>query len=328
MRYPTIVFLEPSYLESAKEFLDHLLTLGYSASHAHNRTRQVKQFLQAMEVQGITELAGIGLSHILRYYEYLRQRPNRNSTGATLRLSSVHDHMYSLDLFFTVLQSKGLLEIHPMGALHLAFKKEQIAERAVLTQEEVQLLYSHCETLQERVILALGYGCGLRVSELVACNIEDISLREGILIVPRGKGNKRRVVPLSKGVVSDLSQYFYRIRMYQESEDQKAFMLHSMGNRMQEDTYNKHLKNIIQRTKSSSILAKRITMHNLRHSIATHLIEQQMPLEQVRMFLGHSQIETTEVYTHISGKQLKEIIYGNTENLSGKTLQQDSYRRL
>ena len=268
-----------------------------------------------MELEGMQEVTAIRASHIKEHYSHLQVRPNKNKLG-TLRTATVHQHMHSVELFFTVLQSKGEIPVHPYSGIQGTCKAEQPAERAVLTQGEIKVLYKCCETLQERTILALAYGCGLRVSELVQCNTDDVKLKEGILIVPRGKGNKRRVIPLSRGVVKDLSAYFYQMRIFEESKDYKSFMLNSRGNRMQENTYNKHLKNMIERTNNKSIAGKRISMHSLRHSIATHLIEEQMPLEQVRLFLGHSQIETTEVYTHISEKQLKEMIHGNTEKLS------------
>ncbi len=162
----------------------------------------------------------------------------------------------------------------------------------------------------------MAYGCGLRATELQNCNIEDIKLREKILIVPKGKGNKRRVIPMSNGVVKDLSNYYYNEREaltqgrdYKlNASNQNAFMLHSRGGRMMDDTYNKHLKILIERTENETIKEKQITIHCLRHSIATHLLEQGIAVEQVRIFLGHSQLETTQIYTHISKQQLKELI--------------------
>jgi site-specific recombinase XerD len=114
-------------------------------------------------------------------------------------------------------------------------------------------------------------------------------------------------------VVNDLADYYYnerdeltKGRDYKPGEN--AFMLHSRGGRMRKHTYNKYLKAIIERTGNEAIKEKQITIHSLRHSIATHLLEQGIAVEQVRMFLGHSQLETTQIYTHISKEQLKELI--------------------
>ncbi|QYH39521.1 tyrosine-type recombinase/integrase [Algoriphagus sp. NBT04N3] len=118
---------------------------------------------------------------------------------------------------------------------------------------------------------------------------------------------------LSNGVVNDLANYFYNERdELTKGRDyklnQNSFMLHSRGGRMRTHTYNKYLKAIIERTGNEAIKEKQITIHSLRHSIATHLLEQGIAVEQVRMFLGHSQLETTQIYTHISKEQLKELI--------------------
>jgi len=113
---------------------------------------------------------------------------------------------------------------------------------------------------------------------------------------------------MSKTVMKDVSNYFYKERLQQESKDPKAFIIHSKARRMQKGTYNKILRKLIDRTENENIKMKQISIHNLRHSIATHLIEQGVPLERVREFLGHSQLETTEIYTHISQLQLQKLI--------------------
>lgn len=306
----SIILVNTSYQKKAKEFLDHLLMLGHSEHGAGTKHRYVQDFLHYAESNAIQEIKLITASLINDFYNYTTQRPNKK-TGEELSLKTSWHYMRSIELFFMMLQSAGEVEINPTATLKFPYPVYTGEERTALTQEEVKLLYHHCNSYQERAILSLAYGCGLRVGELVSCNIEDIKLREGLLIVPAGKFNKRRVVPMSKGVIEDVSNYFYHDRIYTEAKDIKAYMLHSKGGRMQKDTYNKYLKRIIQRTGSQSIIEKDITIHNLRHSIATHLLEEKMPLEQVRMFLGHSQLETTEIYTHISEVQLKELINAN-----------------
>jgi integrase/recombinase XerD len=206
-----------------------------------------------------------------------------------------------------MLQNTGKATANPANTIRINYPKTE-SPRTALTQAEIQEIYRHTKTLQERAILALAYGCGLRVSELVQCNIEDIRLREHILIVPKGKGNKSRTIPMSKTIVKDLSNYFFKVRLQQESKDHRAFILHSRLRRMQKGTYNKILQKLIERTKNQAIKAKQISIHNLRHSIATHLIEQGIPVEKVREFLGHSLLESTEIYTHISQLQLKALI--------------------
>jgi integrase/recombinase XerD len=293
----SIIVVNQTYQERAKEFLDHLLMLGHSSHGAKCKTRFLKEFLHFCEVNGIQELQAITAPTINDYYAYIVERPNK-ITGEKLSLKTAYNHTRSIELFFIMLQTKGESFINPTSTLTFPYPSETEQTRNVLTQEEIKELYNHCKDFLEKAILSLAYGCGLRVSEMVQCNIDDIKLRENILIVPAGKFNKRRVIPMSTGVVKDLENYFYQVRIQQEPKDYKAFMLHVKGGRIRKWTFNKYLKKIIERTQNKTIIEKNITIHNLRHSIATHLLENKIPLEQVRMFLGHNQLETTEVYTH------------------------------
>jgi integrase/recombinase XerD len=118
---------------------------------------------------------------------------------------------------------------------------------------------------------------------------------------------------MSNGVIKDISNYYYNEReALTEGRDyvknSSAFMLHSRGGRMQKDTYNKILKLLIDTTENQELKEKNITIHNLRHSIASHLLEQGIAVEQVRIFLGHQQLETTQIYTHINQNQLNKLI--------------------
>lgn len=309
-RPASIVLINPLYQEQARTFSNHLTLLGHSSKGAATKTRYLKEFFSQIEKNGVQEPSGITAAHLTDYYSWLTVRPNKK-TGGVLDLKTCHHHMRSVELFFIMLQSKGELEVNPTATLKFPYPVQTENQRNVLSQAEIKELYQHCKSYQERAILSLAYGCGLRVSELVAVNIEDIKLRESILIVPSGKFAKRRVVPLSAGVIKELSDYFYQVRIQAETTEARAFILHTKAGRMKKYTYNKILKRIIDRTTNKTIKEKEITIHNLRHSIATHLIEQKMPLEQVRMFLGHSQLETTEVYTHISQSQLKELMNEN-----------------
>lgn len=320
-RPSNIIVVSEEYRKLAEQFFTYQKRLGYTARSNKARFNYLNEFLEWLERQGLLDIAQIGASEINRYYSYISSRPSKNperSAGGALSQKTTHSHMQIIrDLFEMLLRQsepngRNQIQINPCSTLSFPYPKEK-EERTVLDQDEIKQLYQATETAKERAILSLAYGCGLRVGELVNCNVEDIRLREKILIVPAGKGNKRRVVPLSKGVVNDLTAYYYnerdeltKGRNYKPS--QNAFMLHSRGGRMQKGTYNQHLKVLIARTGNLELKEKQITIHSLRHSIATHLLEQGIAVEQVRMFLGHSQLETTQIYTHISQKQLKDLM--------------------
>lgn len=314
-RPSNIVVVNAEYRKIAQTFYQYQKRLGYVPNSYKARFNCLNEFLSWLECKGNTDVTSVTAQEINQYYQYISDRPSKKDGGA-LSPKTTHSHMRILRDFFEMLLQEQQIKINPTSILKFPYPKETTNERNVVTQEEIKQLYEVTQTAQEKAILSLAYGCGLRATELQNCNIEDIKLRDKILIVPKGKGNKRRVIPMSNGVVKDLSNYYYSEREaltqgrdYKlNSSNQNAFMLHSRGGRMMDDTYNKHLKALIERTENETIKEKQITIHCLRHSIATHLLEQGIAVEQVRIFLGHSQLETTQIYTHISKEQLKELI--------------------
>lgn len=294
------------YQELAQEHYKSLLQLGYSAKSSRARWRMLLEFLCYAETSITTDITAITTKDILNYDTYLQIRPSKKD-GTNLSKRTICGHLHTIKTFYTMLQNKHTIQINPTNTIHIKYASIT-NERVALTQAEIKELYKHAITLKEKAILALGYGCGLRVGELVRCNINDVRLREQVVIVPKGKFNKSRTVPLSRNSVEDLTNYFYKERLQEKSKNTIAFILHVRGGRMQEWTYNKILQSIIERTKNDTIKSKQITIHHLRHSIATHLIEQGVPLERVKEFLGHSQLETTEIYTHISNYQLQKLV--------------------
>lgn len=310
-RPSNIVVVSEAYRKLAEQFFTYQKRLGYTPQSNKARFNYLNEFLEWLEKQGLLDITQIQAPQINRYYGYISSRPSKKDGGA-LSQKTTHSQMRIIRDLFEMLLRNGQIQINPCSTLNFPYPKVS-EERTVLDQLEITQLYHTTETAQERAILSMAYGCGLRVGELVKCNVEDIRLRERLLIVPQGKGNKRRVVPLSGGVVNDLADYYYNERDglakgRDFKPNQNAFMLHSRGGRMQKHSYNNYLKAIIERTGNEAIKEKQITIHSLRHSIATHLLEQGIAVEQVRMFLGHSQIETTQIYTHISKEQLKELI--------------------
>lgn len=316
-----IIVVNEEYRKLAESFYQYQKRLGYTPKSNKSRFNYLNEFLSWLECQGLLEIKAIQAHQIQEYYSYISSRPSKKDGGA-LSQKTTHSHMRIIrDLFEMLLQNQEI-NINPTSTLKFQYPKTS-QERNVATQQEIKQLYEATETAQERAILSLAYGCGLRVSELVNCNIEDIKLREKIIIIPQGKGNKRRVVPMSGGVVKDLSNYYYNEReALTKGRDYSrafsspsgrsggvAFMLHSRGGRMQKGTYNSHLKTLIERTQNDELKEKQITIHNLRHSIATHLLEQGIPVEQVRIFLGHSQLETTQLYTRVSTEMLKSVVH-------------------
>jgi integrase/recombinase XerD len=203
----------------------------------------------------------------------------------------INTYMHAVNGFFIYLQQSGYLGENPFSSLY--FPRPETREREILTRAEIEKLYNASETLRDRAMLGLFYGCGLRASEGEKLDRSDMNFRAGILYVREGKGKKRREVPLSVSVAGDLKNYLYQERPeYVHKQGEEAFLLNSLGERMSADTCRRKLKILLKKAS----LKKEISLHSLRHSIATHLLENGMSVEYIRDFLGHKYLETTQIY--------------------------------
>lgn len=147
------------------------------------------------------------------------------------------------------------------------------------------------------------YGCGLRRSEAQDLNIKDVNFEQKLLFVRKGKGKKRRVIPLTEKITTDLHEYYKQNQWYR-NENQESFLINIQGNRITGTTIYENFKKLLQKTKINTS-DKNICLHSLRHSIATHLLENEMSIEMVRNFLGHQNLKTTQIYTRVNNLKLK-----------------------
>lgn len=167
----------------------------------------------------------------------------------------------------------------------------------VLTQEEISRTFSATKNPKHLLILKMLYGCGLRVSEIRNLRKEDIRLEEGIMIVRQGKGMKDRIVSMPNSILQELKSFL--------AEDGFPFIFRSeRGGRL-------HLRTIQLIVKSSARKAgirKHVHPHTMRHSYATHLLENGTDLRIIQRLLGHSSVKTTEIYTHVSSASIKKVV--------------------
>jgi integrase/recombinase XerD len=283
----------------------HLERVGYNPFTIKMLPSFVREFFHRLEQIGIKSLEEVTPQIINNHYRYLKERPCKGRAG-TLSESMLHGHLWAIRIMFSFLQAEGRIDADPFSLLSFPAPKKQ--QREILTREEIEKLYQACETSLDRAILGLFYGCGLRKSEAQALNIKDISFRSRLLYVRSGKGKRRRVVPVTGTVTGDLKKYYHveRVRMLRKSSDpdrEKAFILNSHGERMLGQSFWRKLRYLV--LKAGIENPGRITLHSLRHSIATHLLGSGLSVEQVRDFLGHTNIESTQVYTRINNEELK-----------------------
>jgi len=166
----------------------------------------------------------------------------------------------------------------------------------ILTIEEIRKLIESTSNVKHKLIIKLLYGCGLRVGEIVNLKVEDANFFEGLIKIRLAKGRKDRFVKIPLSIVDELSSYF-------KLNESKILFPSSRGGKLTTATIQAILKNAAKKAK----IKKRVYPHLLRHSFATHLLEQGTDLRIIQKLLGHSDIKTTQIYTQISQASIKNI---------------------
>lgn len=273
---------------------------GYKTGRGKMYPQALQEFLTYIEKIGLHKVEELRAIHLKEYFEHLTTRPSKR--GGTLSNHTVNHHLFGLNLFLEYLVKNGYeIEVSsfPKYISRVTTPKE------VLTVEDIQELYKQAN-LFEKALLSLAYGCGLRRSEVHLLNTRDISLTKGFVIVRKGKNSKRREVPLSDKVIEDLENYlrYERVNRLKNNIREQAMLLSSRGVRMNGDELNKAFKKLVRRCQGD-ILSKQPTLHTLRHSIATHLIENGADVYFIQEFLGHTEIDTSQLYIIRRKKHMK-----------------------
>jgi integrase/recombinase XerD len=280
-------------------FESWLTTLGYAQSTVYTSKRHVNDFFFYLKKQKIEHLENVDADIIKQYHNYLQRRKNRKQSGSL-------SENYIISNINALKRLSRYLEESEQGKLSIEIKCKgnQSPEKVILTKEEIQKLYKACDRsilgIRDRAILGIYYGCGLRRSEGIALNTEDVLLRENLLRVRKGKGKRERYIPLNLQVKEDLENYIYvarnQILSYKKQDASPSALFLSM--RSKRISENALLLRIHKLAEKAGII-KETGVHTLRHSIATHLLQSGMKLEEVSQFLGHRSLESTQIYTHL-----------------------------
>ena len=260
-----------------------------------------------MERQGRTQLNTITVSTIKEYYRYLSERPNQTTNGA-LSKAALNQHQQALRKFNEYLKKHNA---DPLPVHLKAVPKKEEGSQTVLTQEEIRFLFDATKysyvmehvQLRDKAMLVALYSCGLRVNEAVQLDRKDVLFDRELVYVRAGKNYKERYVPINGYNLRILEDYLYDARpIFYGASDTEAFFIGQQGTRLGGQSFKLRLRAIARATCLSDLMEKQITPHTLRHSIATHLLEQGAPMEGIQQFLGHASLETTQLYTHLIEK--------------------------
>lgn len=258
--------------------------------------RDVTQFSDYLSDRGCALREATG-EMVRDYMDWMRSR-GKSAASVTRFLAAVRS-------FYNYLVSAGNLRANPVKGVSAAKVERKYPE--VLTSKEVELFLEQprcvdAKGFRDHAMLELLYATGIRVSELTALDLDDLNLAAGFLRCA-GKG-KERIIPLYRTAVKALQDYVWKIRpQLVMEEDETALFVNMNGERMSRQGFWK----IIKCYQEKAGIEKEITPHTLRHSFAAHLLENGADLRSIQEMLGHADISSTQIYTHVIKRQLKDV---------------------
>ncbi len=299
------------YLE--KSFCEWLDILGYAESTVINLPHHIRELFFYLEQNNITHITQLTIPQIQIYFhQHLKLRNNYLSGAGALSSGYLNKHLQALYKFTEYLRQSGRLEL---PALDIIWEPDDKEEISTLTQEEIKLLfaatYGYNEgtklepfNARDRAMLVVYYSCGLRRNEGYNLDVSDINFERKLIHVRIGKNYKERLVPFNNINAKYLEDYLFDWRILLiGGTKQDAFFISQRGKRMETESMARRLRILQQRTDDIVLQSKNVRLHVLRHSIATHLLQNGMSLEKIGRFLGHTSLESTQVYTHLIDKE-------------------------
>ena len=231
------------------------------------------------------------------YFEYMKKQGRKTST--------ISRAIASVRAFYQFLVRTKKIKKDPTSEVKTPKIEKKVP--SILTEKEVELLLNQpkcvdLKGIRDKAMLEFTYATGMRVSEIIALNIEDVNIEEEFVFCHYGY--KKRTIPLGKMAVKTLSDYIKRARpILIKTEDEKALFVNLSGERLTRQGFWK----IVKYYKEQANITKDITPHVLRHSFATHLLQNGAELKAIQMMLGHSDISSTQVYMQFQNESLKDV---------------------
>ncbi|HOP41798.1 MAG TPA: site-specific tyrosine recombinase XerD [Geobacteraceae bacterium] len=286
-----------------REYLDLFLSYlvvekGLSENTLEAYHRDVERYLMFLGQRKISEPNGVRPLDVASFLARLKE--------AGLAPRSRARALSSIRMFHRFLEIENYYDGNPASLIDAPRTVAKLPN--VLSFREVERLLAApagrtAEDVRDRAMLDLLYATGLRVSELVRLKIREVNRTAGFLLT-RGKGGKERLVPLGEAAASSLEDYLGKVRSGLDKTGVNEYLfLSRLGGPMTRQAF----WNIIKKRALQAGIAKNISPHTLRHSFATHLLENGADLRSVQILLGHADLSTTQIYTHITRERLKKI---------------------
>ncbi|HWP92796.1 MAG TPA: site-specific tyrosine recombinase XerD [Thermodesulfobacteriota bacterium] len=280
-------------------FISYLAVVkGLSKNTLESYGRDVSKWVVYLEERGIVDIREVDYKVILDFLTHLREQ--------NLNARSVARILVSIKQFFRFLLAEKIIEKDPTFLIRTPKIRTSIP--GVLSLDDVEKLLSAPddktpEGVRDLAMLEVLYATGIRVTELVSLQLNSVNFELGYLMV-YGKGGKERIVPIGDKAIASLQEYMNISRpSLLKSRKSVYLFVTRRGGKMTRQGFWKLIKGYAGRTG----IGKKISPHTLRHSFATHLLERGADLRTIQIMLGHSDISTTQIYTHIQRERLKEI---------------------
>jgi len=285
-------------IKVVEDFLDYLrFERQLSKNTLVSYTRDLKKYFNFLEHHGLDYLK-IDHQQILDFLKWLKFSQSANSVSRILS---------SLRNFYKFLVREEKAAHNPFS--EISNPKTPRKLMGVLTEPEVEKFLDSIPVstdlnIRDKAMFELLYSCGLRVSEIVGLKMSNIDLDQGLIIFI-GKGNKERITPIGNKAMAALKEYFSHARYKIERAREEYVFLNRFGRKLSRQGFYK----IMQSHAKRAGLKKNLYPHIFRHSFATHMLERGADIRTVQELLGHSSISTTEIYTTVTKKHLKEIYF-------------------
>ena len=285
------------YLSNTKSGSKHTLD-AYS--------RDLRRFWCFMEQSGIHDVNQISKLDVLKYTEELK---SGKLTEKPVSESSYARNLSVLKSFYKYLNLHEGIESNPVQFFKAKNKSRKIPEFLTLDEIASILNVFDCSDpveLRNRCIIEVLYACGLRLSEASSLKCSRISFEEEVLFV-HGKGDKERMVPFYPGCAHIMKRYLHEARVLWDTGKSDAFFLNQKGNALS----GRSIETILKQACIRANLSENIHPHMIRHSFATHMLDNGADLRLVQELLGHANLSTTQIYTHVTVDRLKSVVSQN-----------------